>query len=82
MELIGRSIIGGAAVAPDEQLDTFRASDPATGKELEPAFQCARQEDVERAAALADDVVRCYGPTSGVERAALLRRARSGEQIR
>jgi NADP-dependent aldehyde dehydrogenase len=59
-------------VALDAACETFRAVDPATGVALEPAFQCARPKDLDRAAVLADDVVRCYGRTTGAERASLL----------
>jgi NADP-dependent aldehyde dehydrogenase len=72
VELVGRSIIGGVAVAEDDSVEVWSAVDPATGVALEPAFQSARSQDVERAAALADDVVRCFGSASGAERAGLL----------
>lgn len=73
MDLVGRSWIGGVAVPENEEPETGQAVDPATGEALPPAFQSARPEEVARAAALADDVVRCFGSSSGTERAGLLR---------
>lgn len=49
--LTGSSLIGSADVSPEG--DTFRAVDPATGAELDPAYGEAGPVEVARAATLA-----------------------------
>ncbi len=51
-------------------MKSFRAVNPATGERLEPAFQCATAEDVDRAANAAAEAFR---NTSGKDRGRLLR---------
>jgi alpha-ketoglutaric semialdehyde dehydrogenase len=50
----------------------FRAIDPVTGKQLEPAFGTANLGDVERACALAQQAFDSYRDTSPAQRAAFL----------
>ncbi|MGH9496822.1 MAG: aldehyde dehydrogenase (NADP(+)) [Candidatus Sulfotelmatobacter sp.] len=52
--------------------ETLRATNPATGREIEPAFCSARSQDVGLAAELAAKAFEAYGRTSGRERGALL----------
>ncbi|HSU19601.1 MAG TPA: aldehyde dehydrogenase (NADP(+)), partial [Acidobacteriaceae bacterium] len=51
----------------------FRAINPATGQEIEPAFTSAGPEDVDRAATKAATAAAAFGSLSGRERAAFLR---------
>jgi 2,5-dioxopentanoate dehydrogenase len=57
---------------------TFRATSPATGQELEPAFVSANLHDVDLAAQLASKAFETYSRTSGRERGALLRKVAEG----
>lgn len=69
MALSGELIIGGARVATS---DTFRATNPATTEEMEPAFSVARPEDIELACALASAAFDTYRETPPETRAAFL----------
>ena len=60
--LTGSSLIGSADVRPDG--GTFRAVDPATGAELEPAYGEAGPAEVDRAAALAAAAFPAYRRTT------------------
>ncbi len=66
--LIGASAHYGAS-AP------FKAIDPATGLQLEPAFGTANLDDVERACALAQQAFDTYRDTTPEQRAAFLEQA-------
>lgn len=72
-ELTGSSLIGAADVHPDGA--TFRAVDPTTGAELDPAYGEAGPAEVERAAALAAEAFPSYRRTSAEQRAAFLESA-------
>jgi len=72
-ELHGTSIIGFSRGS--ETGDTFRAFDPTTGKEIDPAFHSATLDELGRAAMLADDAHLKYSNISGRERAKFLRKA-------
>jgi NADP-dependent aldehyde dehydrogenase len=71
-QLSGRSLIGFGESPADA--GTFRAMNPATGQEIEPAFTSARPEDVELAAQLATKAFESFGRDSGSKRGALLRK--------
>ncbi len=49
------------------------AWDPTTGKQLQPGFVPATDEEIERAVQLSADAFKIYSRTSGLERAAFLR---------
>jgi alpha-ketoglutaric semialdehyde dehydrogenase len=51
----------------------FRAINPATGKELDEAFNAARLDDVDKAMSLADEAFATYSLTDGQTKAAFLR---------
>jgi alpha-ketoglutaric semialdehyde dehydrogenase len=68
--LTGSSLIGAGAVHPEG--GTFRAVDPASGAELDPAFAEAGPAEVDRAAALAAEAFPTYRRTSSGQRAAFL----------
>ena len=68
--LTGSSLIGSADVRPDG--GTFRAVDPATGAELDPAYGEAGPAEVDRAAALAAEAFPAYRRTTAEQRAAFL----------
>ncbi len=70
-ELKGTSIIGRSR--GDKTAETFRAFDPATGSEVEPAFYSAALGELERAATLAEAARIPFGNISGRDRAGLLR---------
>ena len=72
IELTGRSIIASGRAEPSRE--TFRASDPTSGSEVEPVFYSATAADVERAVGLADNARLVYANSSGHERAVFLRR--------
>lgn len=71
-ELKGTSIIGRSR--GDKTAETFRAFDPATGTEVEPAFYSAALGELERAATLADAARIPFGNISGRDRAEFLRK--------
>ena len=71
MEITGRSIIGfdrGSASG-----NTFRAFDPTTGEAVEPNFHSANENELNRAASLADGARIPYGNLPGKTRALFLR---------
>ena len=68
--LTGSSLIGAADIHPDGA--TFRAVDPASGAELEPAYGEAGPAEVERAAVLAAEAFPGYRRTTAEQRAAFL----------
>jgi NADP-dependent aldehyde dehydrogenase len=72
LELHGTSIIGFSRGA--ESGDTFTAFDPTTGNAIEPNFHSATNEELERAASLADAARLKYGNVSQRERAKFLRK--------
>jgi NADP-dependent aldehyde dehydrogenase len=70
LKLQGTSIIGSSRGS--ETGDVFRAFDPTTGNEIEPAFHSATLDELDRAVQLADDARLGYGNLSGNERAEFL----------
>jgi alpha-ketoglutaric semialdehyde dehydrogenase len=75
MEITGGTLVGGetddaVASAPG---DVFRAVDPATGAELDPAFRESGQAEVGRAVAAAADALNEYASLEPGHRAAFLR---------
>jgi NADP-dependent aldehyde dehydrogenase len=68
--LTGQMLIGARAVPGRES--PIRGVDPATGKELEPAYGGATKEDLESACALADAASDAYRETSPETRAGFL----------
>ncbi len=68
--LSGRSLIGNQDVQPEGA--TFRAVDPATGAELDPAYGEAGAAEVAQAAALAEEAFGGYRRTTAQQRAAFL----------
>lgn len=71
MELIGGNLIGGVSRAPGNV--QFRASDPRTGTQLEPAFFEATSADVDAAVAEAEHAFKTYGQSPSEQRAKFLR---------
>src|SRR6187402_1230113 len=71
LDLKGTSIIGFSRGS--ETGDVFRAFDPTTGQEIEPAFHSATLDELDQAASLADDARLKYGNLPGRERAKFLR---------
>jgi len=71
-ELKGTSIIG--QTRGSESAETFRAFDPTTGTEIEPAFHSATLDELDRAAALADAARIPYSDVSPNDRANFLRK--------
>jgi alpha-ketoglutaric semialdehyde dehydrogenase len=70
MELHGKSILGGEETGSEGQ--TFRASDPSRGQQLDPLFYEADEGDIERAFALAESALDPLDRTSAEERAGFL----------
>jgi alpha-ketoglutaric semialdehyde dehydrogenase len=68
----GESIIGAGFVRGTQ--GEFRAVDPSTGAEIEPAFGLAGADDVARACGLAWDAFDAYRATAPTARAAFLER--------
>src|SRR3954467_234082 len=68
--ITGDILIGGQWVAGRER--SFRATNPATGETLEPAFAFASPKEVELACALASDAFQNYRETGLEERARFL----------
>lgn len=71
MELHGKQIIGGAAVASSSS--TFQAANPATGENLAPPFHEATSAEIDRACRAAQDAFADIRQKSPAQRAALLR---------
>ncbi len=71
MQINGRSLIGYDVASGTG--DRFAATDPATGKQLEPAFFGATSEEVNRAAELAGAAFTVYSRLPAKRRAAFLR---------
>jgi NADP-dependent aldehyde dehydrogenase len=71
-KLSGRSLIGFGEGAGSG--DPLYARDPATGQPLQPGFNPATAEEVDRAVRLAADAFDKYSRTSGRERGAFLRK--------
>jgi NADP-dependent aldehyde dehydrogenase len=71
MNLSGTSIIGFSRGQPGG--NPFRAFNPTTGQELEPAFSSATSSDVDRAAELAAEAFAVYGQRPAKQRAEFLR---------
>jgi alpha-ketoglutaric semialdehyde dehydrogenase len=76
--LRGLSIIGSGFGS--DSGTAFYGVNPATGEQMEPAFSSASFEDVERAAALADEAFASFGRSSGQKRAQFLRAIADGLQ--
>lgn len=70
-QLAGTSIIGFSRGA--ETGNTFRAFDPTTGSEVEPAYHSATADELEKAAALAEAARIPYANVPGKRRAVFLR---------
>lgn len=70
-KLFGNSLIGSQDSAGSGE--RFRATNPATGQEIEPAFASANSQDVKLAAELATTAFAVYKRASGRARAAVLR---------
>ena len=75
MKLLGQSLVGSQDVAGSNE--RFKAWNPATGEQLEPAFFSATAAEVDLAAGLAAEAFPIYSRLRGAERAAFLRRAAS-----
>ena len=71
-QLSGHSIIGFSRGASDAGV--FRAINPSTGEELEPAYHSASADEVDRAAQLAHKAFETYSRATGKDKAALLRK--------
>jgi 2,5-dioxopentanoate dehydrogenase len=70
--LQGKSLIGASLAGV--QTATFHGVNAATGEPLEPPFHAASSSEVAAAARLAMDAFAIYGPLSGREKGAFLRR--------
>ncbi|MCB1124185.1 MAG: aldehyde dehydrogenase family protein, partial [Verrucomicrobiae bacterium] len=71
MEIKGLSLIGFSKGSQGEK--SFKAIDPSTSMEMEPAFYAATEEETNRAADLAQQAFLVYSRKSGAVRAAFLR---------
>jgi 2,5-dioxopentanoate dehydrogenase len=69
--LLGQSLIGFNHSADNRA--AFRAVNPATRQQLDPAFFSASQKDLDSAVALAEEAFTSYGSLSGADRAVFLR---------
>jgi len=82
--LTGYSIVDGKPLEAsseaglDSNVGSFHGIDPATGMKLEPAYNYASLEDLDRAANLAEDAFAVYSKLSGRERAIFLRHIAAG----
>lgn len=76
MHLGGQLLIGQRSLAGIPA--AFHAIDPASGRTLEPPFSAASPEDVDFAAALAQQAFDPYRQTTGEQRAAFLERIAAG----
>ncbi len=74
--LHGASIVGGESLAGAGT--TFYGFDPATGERLDPEYHCASLDDLNRAAALAEEAFATYGKLPGQEKARFLRAIAAG----
>lgn len=72
MPLTGKSILGYSSA--DARGESFHATNPATGKAIEPRFYSASAEDVNHAALLAERAFAVWSRASGKTKGALLRR--------
>jgi 2,5-dioxopentanoate dehydrogenase len=72
VKLTGKSILGYSEAEPRGQ--AFRATAPATGKQIDPQFYSASAEDVNRAALLAERAFPQWSAASGKTKGALLRK--------
>ena len=72
MPLTGKSILGYASAEARGQ--SFRATNPATGDQIQPQFYSASTEDVNQAALLAERAFPQWSAASGKTKAALLRK--------
>ena len=70
MKVTGEMLIGGTSVLG--RRGTFRAINPATGRDIEPPFGRGAQEEVERACALAWEAFDGYRETEPQQRAQFL----------
>lgn len=71
MEINGLSLIGSSTGSRGEQ--SFRAINPSTATEMEPAFYAATEEETHRAAELAREAYLKYSRKPGAARAGFLR---------
>jgi 2,5-dioxopentanoate dehydrogenase len=72
VKLTGKSILGYSDAEPRGQ--AFRATAPATGKQIDPQFYSASAEDVNKAALLAERAFPQWSAASGKTKGALLRK--------
>lgn len=72
MKLTGRSILGNGSGTPRGQ--SFRATNPATGAQMEPLFYSAGADEIKQAVALADRAFSQWSGASGKTKGALLRK--------
>jgi alpha-ketoglutaric semialdehyde dehydrogenase len=72
LKLSGRSVIGFQSGAVTNE--TFRATNPRNGEQLEPAFFGATPDEVDRAATLAHEAFATYSRVSGRNRGVFLRK--------
>lgn len=72
MPLTGKSILGYTSAEPCGQ--AFRATNPATGEQIQPQFYSASAEDANHAALLAERAFPQWSAASGKTKAALLRK--------
>jgi len=70
--LTGRSLVSGAAPT-DTSRRFFHAVNPSTGESLEPAYEAATPDDVERAARAAEAAFRPFSNVPNADRAAFLK---------
>jgi len=71
MEILGSSLVGFRDIAGSD--DSFRAWNPATGKQIDESFCSATQAEVDLAARLANEAFPAYCRLSHRDRAAFLR---------
>ncbi|MFZ0335695.1 MAG: aldehyde dehydrogenase (NADP(+)) [Candidatus Acidiferrales bacterium] len=72
VKLTGRSILGHAD--GETRGKSFRATNPATGKEIDPQFYSASADEINQAAVLADRAFAIWSRASGKTKGALLRK--------
>jgi alpha-ketoglutaric semialdehyde dehydrogenase len=73
MDLLGTSFLGTYRGSQTDQ--TFHAQNPATGKQLAPAYHSASSDELDHAATQAAEAFPSYSQLSGKAKAAFLRRA-------
>lgn len=71
-QISGRSLIGFREA--EGRGEPFYATDPSTGRRLDPGFAPATAEEVDKAARLASEAFPAYSRASGRDRGALLRK--------